>query len=187
MASFATPAELASWLQVATVDTASAQLALDVASGVIRSFCGWPISEETVTDKTLDGPGGRSIWLPTLRLTAVGAVVENGNSLAVTTDFDWTSYGRLIRNGCWPATARSVVVTYTHGYATVPADVKGACLALAGRLFTNPGAGGALRAFTNTVGGVTESKTFAGTSGDASMLTATELTQLGPYRLEWVA
>jgi len=180
MAAFATAAELASFLQVASVDTASANQALNIASQAIRDYCGWSISQETVTSKTLDGTGERSIWLPTLLLTAVASVVEDGTTLTVTTDYDWTSYGRLVRNGCWPRTARSVVVTYTHGYATVPDSVKGVCLAAAGRRYQNPSS---LRSYT--VGSVSEAFTQPAT-GSVGFLYSTEQGDLDVHKLEWV-
>jgi hypothetical protein len=111
-------------------------------------------------------------------VTAVTSIVEEGTTLTVVTDFDWTSYGKLIRvYRRWTSKPRAVVVTFTHGYATAPDDVKGVCLSLAGRLYENPGS---LRSYT--VGGVSE--TYAsgpGISGPG--LTIDEKNDLGPYRL----
>jgi hypothetical protein len=180
VAAFATAEELASHLQVAGVDTASANQALNIASSDIRDHCGWSISEEDVTD-TLDGTGTRNLWIPTLRLTAVSSLAENGVSLVEGVDFDWTRYGKLVRNGCWPRTARSVDITWTHGYATVPDVVKGVCLALAGRRYDNPkGSKGS----TRTAGPFTETSTYAGEGG--ADLTSSEIEKLGKFTLEEV-
>lgn len=179
MAAFATPTELAGFLQT-DLDTYSATQALDIASKAIRDHCDWNITEEIVTGKVLDCDGSRSIWLPTLLLTAVASVVENGVTLTVLTGFDWTSYGRLIRAGRWPNQARSVTVTYTHGYATIPDSVKGACLSAAGRVYVNPDG-----IKQETIGAVSVTyNTPLYTSGVS--LTEQEREDLGKYKLEHV-
>jgi hypothetical protein len=182
VAAFATPSELASSLQQ-DLDTATATLALNRASAKIRTFAGdWSISQEVGAVATLDGSGEQSLWLPSLLVTAVASVVEDGFSLTVVTGFDWTSYGKLIRTGrCWTSKPRSVVVTFTHGYVAVPDDVKDVCLAVAGRLYRNPAG---LR--SKTVGGV--SWTAAGAASEVGGdLTESEREALTPYRLATVA
>lgn len=179
MVAFATPAELASHLQVASVDTASATLALNIATSAIRDHCGWDISETTVTGEEMDGTGTRNLWIETLRLTAVSSLEENGNLLTAGTDFDWTRYGKIVRNGCWPRTARSVVITYTHGYATVPEVVKGVCLDIAGRKYNNPQSS---KSGTRTAGPFTES--FAYQDNPAGLLSADQVMTLGKFTLE---
>ena len=179
MAAFATASELASWLQK-DLDTATATLALSVASGQIRRHVGWSITEETLTDLLVDGTGRRSIILPTLHLTAVASVEEDGVALTYDVDYTWTREGRLIRNGRWLHKARTVKTTYTHGYTTGAAeldDVKGVCLDLAGDIYDNPTG---LRSYT--VGGASE--TYAGGSVDLGAgLTDTQRNDLAPYRL----
>jgi len=181
MAAFATPSDLASWLQ-RDLDTATATLALNIASADIRKTVGWSISQESGVVVTLDGSGARSLWLPSLLVTAVASVVEDSTTLTVVTGFDWTTYGRLIRVGRdWTYKPRSVVVTFTHGYTTNPDDVKGICLTLAGRVYDNPTA---LRSYT--VGGVSE--TFAGSAGTLGPgLTDDEKVALAGYRLPVLA
>ena len=179
MAAFATPTELAGFLQQ-DLDTYSATQALNTASQAIRDHCGWTISQETISAQVLDSHGERSIWLPSLLLTAVGPVLEKGVTLTVTTDYDWTSYGRLIRSGYWPNEARSVTVTYTHGYSTVPDSVKGVCLAAAGRRYQNPES---RRSYT--VGSISESFAVPST-GDVGFFYDTELKDLDKYKLEHV-
>lgn len=191
MAAFATTTELAVWLRDPTVgDTASAELVLAVASAAIRNFCGWDISETTVTGDALDGTGERSIWLPTLRLTAVSAVVENGRALTVVTDYDWTRYGKLIRAGRWTRAARSVVVTYTHGYAVVPEVVKGACLIVAAVMHSNPefqaSKSETMGPFAESVSYPTTSPASSGKTGLSGGLPAAVMEMLAPFKLEHV-
>jgi hypothetical protein len=180
VAALATPSDLASWLQK-DLDTATATLALAVASDRIRDHVGWSITQETGAVFTLDGTGTNSLWLPTQLLTAVTSVVENGITLTVVTQFDWTTYGRLIRQyRCWTDKMRSVVATITHGYAPGAAELdnaKGVCLSLAARVYDNPTA---LRSYT--VGGVSE--TYAGSAEALSPgLSDDEKRDLVPYRL----
>jgi len=180
VAAFAAPAELASHLQVPTVDTATATLALDFATGLIRDECGgWSITQESNVAKTLDSYGMPSLWLPTRLLTAVASVVENGITLTHDTHYRWWGNGRLERlTTCWPTKPRSVVVTYTHGYTTVLDDVKGVCLALAGRRYQNP-----MGAKAQVAGPFSQS--YA--SSEAGSLSDAEKEALEPYKLEYLA
>jgi hypothetical protein len=181
VAAFATPTEFAGFLQQ-DLDTYSATQALDVASQAIRDHCGWSITQETGVVETLDGNCARSVWLKTKLLTAVASVTELGQALAVTTGFDWTDTGQLIRIGRrWTYRPRSVVVTYTHGYVTVPDSVKGVCLAAASRRYQNPES---RRSYT--VGGISESFSVPST-GDVGFFFDTELADLGKYQLSLVA
>ena len=183
MAAFATAAELASWLQ-RDLDTATATLALNVASGQIRKHAGWSITQEVLTDQVVDGTGRRSILLPTLRLTAVASVSEGGTLLVYDVDYTWTREGRLVRNGRWRHEARIVTASYTHGFAAgAPEldDVKGVCLDVAGSVYDNPTA---LRSYT--VGAVSE--TYAGGGVDLGAgLTDAHRKALAPYRLPVLA
>lgn len=165
MAAFATPAELASFLQ-RDLDTATATLALENASQQIRDYVGWSVSEEVDREVTLDGTGGPYLWLPTKHLTDVSTVVENGVTLTVVDDFDWSSRGYLIRSGRWTCRPRAVVVTFTHGWPDGSEKLRTArsvCLSLAGSIYDNPGG---VRSYT--VDDVSE--TYAGASADLGPL-----------------
>lgn len=149
MAAFATAAHLATYLRTATadeaaagspdiLDTAVAEQALDAATGYIRGWCHWSITEETVTEtyrlrsNVLD--------LPTLRLTAVTLVSLNGGpNLTVGRDYVWDRSGR-VEFLAWTVWARTtgVTITYTHGWPEPPEEVRGVCLELAAQLYGNP-------------------------------------------------
>lgn len=176
MAAFATVPQLTARLGRELPPDVATDL-LDEATAAIRADCGWTISQETVTAAVLDGTGVHSIWLPTLRLTAVASVVEDGATLVYDTDYTWTSLGRLVRAGRWSSKPRSVVVTYTHGWSPVPAVVRGICLALSARAFDNPSG---LR--SETVGAV--SWTAAGSALDVGPgLSESERRSLAAFRL----
>ena len=91
-----------------------AELVLTAASEKVRRYCGWhvcPVVTETVT---LDGPGGGLLKLPTLHMTGVTSVVEDGVSLDVS-GLEWSENG-LIRKDRWTRKFRGVTVTFTHGF-----------------------------------------------------------------------
>ncbi|RBO82072.1 hypothetical protein [Nocardia puris] len=181
MAPLVSATELGQWKQLDALDTDAANLAVAGASGMVRAWCGgWSISQETVTGAVLDGPGSRSLWLPTLRLTAVSSVAVNGETLTVGTQYDWTGYGKLIHRGCWPNTPRSITITYTHGWNPVPDEVKTATLIMAGMLYDNPDL---LASYSEAWGPFNESRNYGG-SGAGLPVPVAEM--LGRYQLEHV-
>lgn len=138
---------LATLAQAADLDTKGVdisnmplvELMLGVASSVIREAAGNTISQETSTVKVM-APDGRWLTLPG-PVTAVSAVLLDGAAFA-----DWKfingmlwhpwgwSYGtytyqRPFRRDIWIPV--EVTVTYTHGYAEVPADIVNLCADLA--------------------------------------------------------
>jgi hypothetical protein len=162
MTSFATPAQLASRMQ-SDVDTASAQLALDNACGLIRAISRQQfdfVSQETIT---LTG-SGQILVLPqrpavvdtganpltVVELGDFGAInftlvesrdfVRVGNELTRGYPF-WANTSRLMG---WPLRrpigiwAPRIQVTYSHGYTTIPDDVVGMCLDIAQSIYSNP-------------------------------------------------
>jgi hypothetical protein len=163
MASLATPSQLASRLQQ-DVDTATAQLALDGASGLVRAIARQQfdfVSQETVV---LRG-GERVLTLPqrplvvdsgpnlltVVELGEFGGInmtmVENrdfsriGNELTRGYPWWWNQtqrlmgYPRALPLGVW--TPR-VQVTYSHGYTTIPDDVLSCVLDAGSVLYDNP-------------------------------------------------
>lgn len=162
MTSLATPSQLASRVQ-GDVDTASAQLALDNASGLIRAVARQQfdfVSQETVT---LTG-SGQILVLPqrpavvdtgsnpltVVELGDFGAInftlvegrdfVRVGNELTRGYPF-WSNSSRLMG---WPLRrplgiwAPRVQVTYSHGYTVIPDDLVKLCLDAAQALYNNP-------------------------------------------------
>jgi hypothetical protein len=159
--SLATTTQLASRIQT-TLVPASAQMALDNASGLIRAIAGQQfdfVSQETVV---LAG-GAQILTLPQRPLVVDGSnpltVVELGEfggiPLTLVEDRDFSRLGSALTRGCpsWWAGGRlmgyphrrpmgvwapRVQVTYSHGYTTIPDDVVALCLDVAQALYTNP-------------------------------------------------
>ncbi len=163
MTSLAIPAQLASRLQM-DVDTSTAQLALDGASGFVRAIARQQI--DFVSQETVILRGGERI----LRLPQRPAVVDTGPNLLIVTeigefggvnvsmveDRDYSRIGNELTRGYpwwWNQTQRlmgfprfrplgvwapKVQVTYSHGYVTIPDDIVAIVLDAAAVLYDNP-------------------------------------------------
>lgn len=135
MADFIDVDDLASYTGNSADDAtfaAQAALAIAAASQIIRTWTCQTIDQVTDDEVTLIG-GGWWLCLPEKPVTAV-AVQIDGSPF---TGWQLESQVLLSRTdaACWPTL---VTVTYTHGYATVPDDIKQVCRALAARLVANP-------------------------------------------------
>lgn len=106
------------WPQLVT-ETLADQDALSAASERVRDHCGWHIAPVITETLTLDGPGGRLLLLPSLRVVEVVSVVNDG---VVVTDPEWSAKGWIY--GSWTTKARGVVVTLRHGLDACPAAVS---------------------------------------------------------------
>lgn len=138
MAAFCTIADLEAFVQVAIgTPNASATAAIAAASAAIQNYCRQRIEQVEGDVLTLTVEPYRSvIVLPEQPVTAVASVVEDGTALTVGTDYHWTTAGVIRRRtGTWNSNWQEVVVTYTHGYSTIPDDLKGVCIRAAARAY----------------------------------------------------
>lgn len=145
---FATVPELSAYLGRALDNTEQAELALTLATGIIQSETGQTI--ERVEDDTVTLRGGPygELTLPERPVIEVSAVL--GEHVR---DDEWSwRGGQLVRRFGWPEV---VVVTYTHGYATIPADIKAITLALAARVLAQNAADASGGIKRETVGAYT--------------------------------
>lgn len=142
--------ELASYLQE-DVDTATATLAIEIATGAIQAVTGQrliQVVDDTVTLYLDEHDTGQNLDFPELPVSAVGVV-----QIGATTVTDFTadlSRGRLYRLCGWrsltvfpPAVPATVTAVYTHGYAAGDRHLqqaRGATLVLAAAAYGNPGA-----------------------------------------------
>lgn len=130
--------EFASYVQ-SDVDTATATLLRDLATDAIRAATGQSLDEAEST-LYLVPPDGTELVLPQLPATEPTQVKVNGE---VVTDW-FFSTDRLYRASGWQAfdtitgAPLRVEVTYTHGYATSPPELKRIALQAAARAYRNP-------------------------------------------------
>jgi hypothetical protein len=141
---FATPAEVRLFLDDEGLDEDRLTLVLGVISDEIRNAVGWSVTQEADVVAVVDGPGVTELLLPTLHLTSVASVIEDGVLL------DESRYLRY-RHGVikrvegaipvrWTRRLQGITVTYTHGYPAdaVPGVFKAIALDLVGRVADNP-------------------------------------------------
>jgi len=112
------------------------------ALAAARKYCGWHVMPSLAGDVvTVDGSNDPVLPLPTLKLTTLTSVVEDGVTLSVS-DLVWST-GRTLRKrsgASWTWKYGSIVVTMTHGFTTVP-DWDGAVLAMIDEMSLSVGSG----------------------------------------------
>lgn len=156
-----------------------AQTLIDQATALVRSYCGWHVSPVVADDVvTLMGSGRPSILLPSLHVTDVTAVVEDGTALELT-DFVWDESGIIGRLTVpWTTPDKTITVTFTHGYASAP-DFEAVIMAVASRAQASPD--GVVRRQVGLVSD-TYSQTGTGTAGGVALLPS-EKDILRAYRI----
>jgi len=112
-------------------------LLLDIASGIVRARCGWHIAPSVTETLTVDGSGSSLLALPTLHLTALSSVTEDGEVVDLD-DVQWSTVGLLTRATAWTTRLNGVSATITHGHTTAPAAVVGIVLMAAARASASP-------------------------------------------------
>lgn len=153
---YATPADLASFMQVPSVDTASATLILQIVADEMDDYVGQPLGHQDVVDLLIDGTGAAEFNLPGFPVTAVASLeVLQADStwqlLVDGTDYAWSDAGIVRRrfphtdpawpsaiSPAWPAWPASIRASYSRGEGTVSGAVKGVNLSAAARMMANP-------------------------------------------------
>ena len=138
MSDFCTISDLEAFLQVTiAADSDSAARAITEASEAIRNYCRQQIDQVEDDEYTFDVEGTPTkLFLPELPVTEVSEVVEDGDTLTVDDDYKLGRHGILHRiGGHWCPGVQTVTVTYTHGLATIPEDIKAICVRAAARAY----------------------------------------------------
>ncbi|SCD35545.1 hypothetical protein [Streptomyces sp. OspMP-M43] len=127
----ATVGELAAWMQREPAELPEgAALVLDTASAIVRSEARQRFTRGTSTVAL--ALRDQVVTLPQRPVVSVELVRAGGRELR-------PDEFRLWRDELWfVGSYGSAVVTYSHGYAEVPANVRAIVLTLAGRVLTNP-------------------------------------------------
>ncbi len=118
-------------------DPIKAQAALEDACDEVRSYLGQRIDLVAGDVVTLQGTGTRTLLLPEVPVVSIASVVVDGTAVtSYTVDKD---FGVMWRTDGYSWTCNgSVVVTYTHGFAVVPGDIKRVVYKLAMGGLTGP-------------------------------------------------
>lgn len=150
--------------------------ALSAACDAVRDYCGWHIAPSFTETRTIDGPGGDLLVLPTLYLTDLKDVTSDGQAVD---DPEWSQSG-MVRRRCWSRKFRGIEVTMTHGYDTCPEALKGVVVSMAARGTAGPGASMTVAGpFTMTYGSAMQ--------GGATGFLEAHRTVLDRYRLPGLA
>lgn len=112
---------------------------VNAASNVITSYCGRSFESTTYTSEMYDGTGTSVLTLKNFPIISLASVLESGSSLTTGTDpatgvdvIIYADTGQLVRPYYrWLEWRAWYSVTYTAGYATVPASIVQACLDIA--------------------------------------------------------
>lgn len=155
MDNFASVADIQHVIQQEITDPlriADAEFALLTVSAAIRNYTKQVLSLVTGDNIYLDvSRFGPLVFLPQLPVVSVDAVIEGAVPLNVVDDYQLMRLGALRRvNQFWALGAGVVGVRYTHGYATIPDDIRTITARAASRLFQ----AGLRAAETNGVPGV---------------------------------
>lgn len=155
----------------------------NAASASVRAYCGWHVAPVVSETLTLDGPGGRTLLVPSMRIREVTKVVNDGRD--VTSEVRWSHRsGVMTLAGGWSCDVGAIEVELKHGFefAEVP-DVAAIVVAIGTRVSAGNGtvvqeaAGGMSRRFATTRDG----------NAPGVPLFATEQATLDRFRLNWRA
>jgi len=139
--SFASVDDLALHLRtdLSAEQRAQALVLLDRVTALIRSEADQVIDLVTDDVITLYASGTRLHLLPERPVTAVSSITETGNPtpLTLATHYDWSRDG-ILRRLAGTRWLRDITVTYSHGYAAPPADLRTICVNAAARAWRNP-------------------------------------------------
>jgi hypothetical protein len=148
MADLATVDDLNDFSQLA-LDPAdsSAAFLLSVASGMIRRYLEQDITQVTGDVEYVDPVGGGYAFLKQLPVQSVSLVETSADGVtwATVPASNYTVsrrlgivYAKPYTGEQWPNTPESWRVTYSHGYATVPDELKGVACSIAARFYSTP-------------------------------------------------
>jgi uncharacterized phiE125 gp8 family phage protein len=109
------------------------------ASALIESYCSRVFARATYTE-TRNGNGGSRLFLANSPVSAVSAVAIDGQTIPaasgpLTTGYAFDAGVIYLRGYCFNRGVQNVTVSYTAGFATVPADVAQACIELVAAKF----------------------------------------------------
>ncbi len=135
MDALASVAELEKHLQRKFDDPDPAEQALQLASGAVRTHCGWNLTREDITFHA-EGDGGANLNLPTGHLAEITEIRINGVVLDPQLYY-WSRKGQVWHAPGWPR-YRSIEVDATHGFETAPDVITLVTLDIAAKQLLNP-------------------------------------------------
>ena len=137
MSMFCSVEDMAAFLQMELTEyDASARRAILEASAAIQNYCHQTIEAVENDVESYMFVRGNRLFLPELPVTEVSEVEEDGEVLTETDDYLLDKHGVLHRvGGNWAGGSALIMVTYSHGYATLPDDLVGVATRMAARAY----------------------------------------------------
>lgn len=134
MTALATVGELELHLGHPVSDPASADQALEGASGAVRAYCKWVIAPQETVTLEVTGTGTEMASLPTLYLVDLTEIRIDGVVVdSATVPYPkWTRKGQVFWQFGWPRHAR-LEFDVTHAYPTTPDLIRLIVLDMASR------------------------------------------------------
>lgn len=153
---------------------------LDAANRAIRAYCGWHVAPVIPETLTLDGSGGKTLLLQSLRVIELERVTSDGVDVTERVQVSERA-GMLEIDGEWSNRLGGIKVELRHGFTAeeVP-DIATLILNVAKRA----GSGQSLIA-SQSVNGASVSYLTAGGAPLSVPLLQIEKDALEPYRLTW--
>lgn len=146
----------------------------EVATALVRHWCGWHVAPVVTETVTLDTREGASILLPTLRLVGISEAILDGEDIL--DGLEWSADG-MIRHR-FKRKFRALTITMEHGFEA--ADVVPLVDRIASRLTTQKLG---VTQYSESTGPYSVSASYGGAGG--SGLLAEDREALRPFRLEW--
>lgn len=90
---------------------------INPALSAARNYCGWHVTPEDDSTVVLDGPGGSLLALPTLNLTDLKSVTEDGQAIDLE-DLEWSRSGVVRKKSGlpWTSSLGGITVRMEHGF-----------------------------------------------------------------------
>lgn len=138
---FAYPSQLSAFTNgdIAESDPRAALLLAGVTASIQR-YCGWHIAPARAETVTLDGTGGNTLYLPSLKVNSITSITVEGEALDLSL-IEWSRITGMVRRNdhlCFPDVWGGIVVTFNSGYATVPPALVQIVLQVAAIALSSP-------------------------------------------------
>lgn len=155
---------------------------LNAANAAVRRACGWHVAPVITETLVLDGRGGTRLLLPSLRVSAVTRVLNDGVDVTARVRFS-RSAGVLTLGSGWSTDVGSIEVTLEHGH---PIEDVPDVAALIVTLTKRAAAAGAAAVAQQSVGSASVRYAVGADGAPISLpLLASEKEILAPYTLTW--
>ena len=153
---------------------------LRAANQAIRTECGWHVAPIITEDLVLDGTGGTSLLVPSLRIREITSATSDGRDVTAEVKFSRRAGVLNLASG-WSCDVGAIELTISHGFAAdeVP-DVAALIVTLTKRAAQST-------VIVQQSIGPASAKIATGRDGAALgvPLMETEKALLAPYKLNW--